>query len=80
MYICIILNFILAAAKQQHAENIVLAYNETLTQIEAAIEATASGLVVSKEFLAEMVAELTFESVQDATLTAILEAQNATLR
>ena len=60
------------AAKETHTENIILIFNETLTQIEAAIQATASGLTVSKEFVAEAVAEITIENIINGTARYVL--------
>lgn len=56
-----------AAAKETKTEAIISIFNETLTQIEAAIQATASGLTVSKQFLAEAVADITIENIVDGT-------------
>ena len=56
-----------AAAKETKTEAIILIFNETLNQIEAAIQATASGLTVSKQFLAEAVADITIENIVDGT-------------
>ena len=44
-----------------------------------AIEATTSGLVISKEFLSEIIENLTVENVQQETIDLIIQAQNATL-
>ena len=54
-----------AAAKETKTEAIISIFNQTLTQIEAAIQATASGLTFSKEFLAAAVADITIENIVD---------------
>ena len=61
-----------AAAKETHTENIILIFNETLTQIEAAIQATASGLTFSKEFVAEAVATITIENILNGTARYVM--------
>ena len=44
-----------------------------------AIEATTSGLVISKEFLSEIIENLTVENVQQETIDLIIQAQNSSL-
>ena len=64
---------------EEHAQFVGELYDATINQINAAIDATVGGLVISKTFMAEAAANFSVENTQAAIGNAVSSTHNMTI-